>query len=339
MALAFQAVEKLPSFDLRDPATTLTSKLNEEQVTLQDIALSILTRPVKDRWQRSLAVRDFRELFDLVIDLLKDATAKDISFAQQYRDVFFEFALLIFTALPNEWNEPEQPAEKYFHVDRPTAHELFENKLAETIKALVPLHYRSKTPVMEWEHKLFSIVGMAAATYAETGRESARLLALEAIECYRDVLFEELEKDERVHDDSWDYLQLTSVWTRHLLKDVALADALLDAVAKGRPFHVGSTFLTSSKHGLGSYGYPNVGLLQGDFHIPYPRNIGHRLSEAVKKIVSKRWQDKLMNPDELQDTYKRIQAIREPIRNEIMERYRKEKEKRRPVEAESNRSS
>src|SRR6266446_623815 len=157
MALAFQAVEKLPSFDLRDPATTLTSKLSEEQITLQDIALSILTRPVKDQWQRRLAVADFEELFDLVSDLLKDATAKEISFAQSYGDAFYEFALLIFTALPAAWNEPEQPAEKYFNINRPTAQELFESKLAETVKDLIPLHYRSKMPVLDWEHNLFSL--------------------------------------------------------------------------------------------------------------------------------------------------------------------------------------
>jgi hypothetical protein len=280
-------------------------------------------------------VGDFEQLLDLVIDLLKDATAKDISFAQQYGDAFYEFALLIFTALPNEWNEPEQPAEQYFHIDRPTAQELFENKLTETIKDLIPLHYRSKTPVMDWEHKLFSIIGMAAATYSETGRESARLVALEAIECYRDVLFDALEKDERVHDDSWDYLQLTAVWARQLLKDVALADALVDAVAKGRPFHISGMFLGSGKHGFGSLGYPNVTLTNSDFFIPYPRNIGHRLSETAKQTV-KRWQEKLMNKEELEDTYEKIHAIREPVRKRIMEQHAKQKEKHRPAKPDSN---
>jgi hypothetical protein len=334
MAFAFQAVEKFPSFDLRDPATILTCKFSEEQITLQDIALSILTRPVKDQWRRRLAVADFEQLFDLVSDLLKDATAREISFAQTHGDAFYEFALLIFTALPTEWNEPEQPAEKYFNINRPTAQELFENKLAETVKHLIPLHYRSKMPVLDWEHKLFSIIGMAAAIYAETGRESARLPALEAISCYRDVLFDALKKDERVHDDSWDYLQLVSVWARHLLKDVDLADALVEAIAKGRPFHF-SMFLGGSKHGWGAYGYPNVTLLNSDFFIPYPRNIGHRLSETVTKTV-KRWQGKLMNPDELQDTYERIEKIREPIRKRILERHEKEKEKRQPRKPDSN---
>jgi len=327
MALAFQAVEKLPSFDLRDPATTLTSKLSEEQITLQDIALSILTRPVKDQWQRRLAVADFEELFDLVSDLLKDATAKEISFAQSYGDAFYEFALLIFTALPAAWNEPEQPAEKYFNINRPTAQELFESKLAETVKDLIPLHYRSKMPVLDWEHKLFSIIGMAAAIYGETGRESTRLLALETISCYRDVLFDALQKNESVHDDSWDYLQLTSMWARHLLKDVALADELVDAVANGRAFHLGM-FSGSGKQGWGLYGYPNVRLLNSDFSIPYPGNIGHRLSETVKQTVL-RWQEKLMNPDELKDTYERIEKIREPMRKRILERYKEQKERER----------
>src|SRR6266403_1797093 len=325
MALAFQAIEKLPSLDLRDPATTLTCKFSEEQITLQDIALSILTRPVKDQRQRRLAVADFEQLFDLVSDLLKDATAKEISFARTYGDAFYEFALLDFTALPIEWNEPEQPAEKYFHIDRPTAQELFENKLTETVKHLIPLHYRSKMPVLDWEHRLFSIIGMAAAIYRETGRESARLLASEAISCYRDLLFHARQKNESVHDDSWDYLQLTSVWARHLLKDVALADELVDAVANGRPFYLGM-FSGSGKQGWGLYGYPNVRLLHSDFSIPYPRNIGHRLSETVKQTVL-RWQEKLMNPDELQDTYERIEKIREPIRKRILERYKEEKEK------------
>jgi hypothetical protein len=338
MALAFQAVENLPSFDLRDPPTSLTSKFSEEQVTLQDIALSILTRPVKDRWQRSWASTDFEELSDLVGELLKDATAKDISFARQYGDAFYEFALLIFTALPNEWNEPEQPAEKYFNISRPTVQELVENKLSETIQDLIPLYYRSRTAVLDWNHKLFSIIGMAAAIYAETGRESARLLADKAILRYRDLIVDAVNKKERVPDEAWDYLQLVSVWVRHLLKDVPLADAIVDAVAKHRPFIFSPMFLSGGKQGWGAYGYPNIRFLNSDFFLPYPRNIGPCLSETLKETVKetvKRWQGRLMNPDELRETYKRIHAIREPIRKKILERLERERQEGRHREPDS----
>jgi hypothetical protein len=242
--------------------------------------------------------------------------------------------VLVFTVLPNEWNEPEHEAEKYFHIQREPMQEKFENKIAETVKELLPLYYRAKRPVLDWEHGLFSIIGMAAAIYSETGRESARLLATNAILCYRDLIDAALKEDERVHDDDWDWLQLVAVWVRHLLKDEALADALVDEVATGRPFSFGM-FLSGGKHGWGSCGYPNVSVLASDFHLLYARNIGHRLSGTVKQTV-KHWQDLLMNPDQLGDTYERIEKIREPIRKRLMERYKQERQKRPPRKPESN---
>jgi hypothetical protein len=325
MLLAFQVVEKLPSFDLKDPVTTVTSKLNEDQITLQDIALSILSRPIKDGWQRRSAVAEFEALLNLVSELSKEAAAKEMSFAENYGKAFYDFAVLVFTSLPNEWNEPEHDAEKYFHIQREPVQEKFENKIAEAVKELIPLYHRATRPVLDWEHGLFSIIGMAAAIYSETGRESARVLATDAILCYRDVIAAAQEK-ERVHDDDWDYLQLAAVWVRHLLKDEKLADELVDDVAKGRPFSFGM-FSGGGKHGWGSYGYPNVSLLGSDFNILYARNVGHRLSDAVKQNV-KHWQDLLMNPDQLSDTYERIEKIREPIRQRLMERLEKERQKR-----------
>jgi hypothetical protein len=325
MALDFQRVEKLPSFDLKDPATTLTSKFSEEHITLQDIALSILTRPVKERWQRSSAVADFRELLNLASELLKDAAAKDLSFAKQYGDAFYELALLIFVGLPSQWYEPAHPAEKYSNINRPTVQGLFESKLAQTIKELIPLYHRARRMVHDWDHKLFSLIGMAAAIYSETGRESARLLAVEAILCYRDLIADSLSKNESVADQAWDYLQLTSVWVRHLLKDVDLADSFVEAVANGRPYRFG-ILESSGKQGWGSYGYPNVSFLNSDFFLSYPQNIGHRLSETVSQML-KRWQDCLMNPDELRDTYERIEKIRELVLKRIVEQRDREKEK------------
>ena len=332
MLLAFQAVEKLPSIDLQDPVTTVTSKLNEDQVTLQDIAMSILRRPIKDDWQRRLAVAEFEGLLNLISDLSKEASAKEISFADNYARAFYDFATLVFAGLPNEWNEPERDAEKYFHIQREPVQEKFENKIAETVKELIPLYHHAAWPVHDWGHTLFSIIGMAAAIYSETGRESARVLAIDAIVCYRDVIV--AGQETRVRDDDWDYLQLAAVWVRHLLKDAALADALVDEVAIGRPFSFGM-FLSGGNSGWGLYGYPNVSFLRSDFHILYPRNVGHRLSDAVKRNM-KHLQELLMNPDHLSDTYERIERIRDPIRQRLMEQRENERQKRPPRKPDSN---
>jgi hypothetical protein len=327
MLLAFQVVEKLPSIDLQDPVTTVTSKLNEGQVTLQDIAMSMLSRPIKDDWQRRSAVAEFEGLLNLISDLSKEAAATEISFADNYARAFYDFAVLVFAGLPNEWNEPERDAEKYFHIQREPVQEKFENKIAETVKEVIPLYHQSNWPVLDWEHELFSIIGMAAAMYSETGRESARVLAIDAIVLYRDVIVAGQEK--RVRDNDWDYLQLAAVWVRHLLKDAALADVLVNEVATGRPFSFGM-FVSGSNPGWGGYGYPNVSFLRSDFHVLYPRNVEQRLSDTFKQNV-KHWQDDLlMNPDQLQDTYERIEKIREPIRQGLMERREKETKERLP---------
>jgi hypothetical protein len=145
MVLAFQAIEKTHSHDLRDPVMMLTSKLSEEQVTVQDITLLVLTRPVTERWERSNAVEEFRQLFDSVVELLKDALSKDRLFAQQYGDAFYDFAFLIFVALPDQWNQPEVAAEAYFNVERPDIQETSEETLAAKVRELIPLCHRSRT--------------------------------------------------------------------------------------------------------------------------------------------------------------------------------------------------
>ncbi len=167
---------------------------------------------------------------------------------------------------------------------------------------------------------------MAAALYAESGRESARSLAADSILCYCDLIKDAQKSGGRVHDDVWEYLQLVAVWVRHLLKDTALADSLVERIAHGKSFSFGM-LLGAGKHGWGSYGYPNVSFMGSDFHILYPRNIGHRLSEGVRKNV-KRWEGLLMNPDQLADTYERIRKIREPIRERLLKQLKKEKEER-----------
>jgi hypothetical protein len=301
-------------------------------VTLQDIALSILTRPVKERWQKQSAADDLSRLLKMVSELLKDAITKDFPFAKQYGNTFYELALLIFVGLPSQWNEVDQTGERPFYVEHVTPQQRFETELGAIMKDLIPPYHRASHVTGDWEQEMFSIIGMAAAVYADSGRETARLVAVEAISIYRDLIAaDNAQDDEPVYDDAWDYLQLVSVWARHLLKDSALADELVDTVANERPFHF-SSFGLSGKNGWGAYGYPNVSLLNSDFCFPRPGNIEDRLGQPVWETLG-RWQERLMNPNELRDTYERVQKIREPIHQRMMERYRSDMERRRAAKA------
>src|SRR5262249_6065704 len=86
MALNFQRVETQPSFDLGDPATTLTAKMSENRVTLQDIALSIVMEPITEQWQHQSRADDVQQIIETAGKLLKNAVAKDdYFFATQYQ--------------------------------------------------------------------------------------------------------------------------------------------------------------------------------------------------------------------------------------------------------------
>jgi hypothetical protein len=326
MALAFQAVERLPSFNLEDPITSIVSKANHRRFTLQDIALFLVSGSITEDWQRRELVAGLRQLLSTVGELAKDAATRDVAFANDYAEAVYEFALIIFCGIPETWNTPQSQENVRHGIHPPTVNELFDPELAKIITGLIPLYYRAHQ-VHDWEQPTFGIIGMAAAIFAETGRESAKALAVEAISTYRDLLIaDQGDESKIVHDDAWDYLQLASVWLRHLLQEPKLADEIIGMVANGRLFSFGM-FATSGKQGWGMYGYPNVSIINSDFFLPNPRNIQPSLGKPVWEAM-KRWQDRLMNPNDLQDIYERIERIRGPIRERLTARREQKRQQR-----------
>jgi hypothetical protein len=332
MTLAFQAVDRLGSANLEDPITSIVSKTKERHFTLQDIALFLLSGPITEDWQRREAVASLRQLLGTVCELTKDAATRDVAFANDYAEVLYEFAVMILCGIPESWNARGQDVRR--GIRPASVQELFDQEFGQILIELIPLYHRAEKMVYDWEQPLFGIIGMGAAVFAETGRESAKLLAVGAISAYRDLLAaDQADHDKTVHEDAWDYLQLASVWLRNLLQEPRLADEVVEMVANGRPFHFGM-FALSGKQGWGVYGYPNVSIVNSDFFLPNPRNVQASLNTPVWEAM-KRWQDRLMNPNDLQDTYDRIERIRDPIRERLIakrERARQGRQPARPVD-------
>jgi hypothetical protein len=194
--------------------------------------------------------------------------------------VLHEFAVVILVGLPDDWNAPRRPRGTQRNISRASVQELFDREITAIITEVIPLYYRAHQMVHDWEQTMFAVIGMAAATFADTGRESAKELAVNAISAYRDLLVQDLRDDTKViDDDAWDYVQLAAVWVRNLLRESGLADALVDMVATRRPFTFGS-YQSSGKEGWGVYGYPNVSIANSDFFLPYPRNMGRHLGAS-----------------------------------------------------------
>jgi hypothetical protein len=325
MALAFHGVEWLGSVNLEDPITSIVSKSKERQFTLQDIALFLLSGPITEDWERREAVASLRQLLGTVSELTKDAAKRDVAFANDYAEVLYEFAVMILCGIPDSWNARGQDVGR--GIRPASVHELFDQDLGQILIQVIPLYYRAEKMVYDWEQTLFGMIGIGAAVFAETGRESAKLFAVGAISAYRDLLAaDQTDDDKIVRDDAWDYLQLASVWLRNLLQEPGLADGVVELVANSRPFHFGM-FELSGKQGWGMYGYPNVFIVNSDFFLPNPRNIQASLGRPVWDAM-KRWQDRLMNRSDLQDTYDRIERIRGPVRERLTAQRERQRQRR-----------
>ena len=280
MALAFQAVERLPSLSLDDPVTSIVSKI-DGRFTLQDIALLLVGGSIRENWQRREAVGSLRHLLGTVRELAKDAAIRDVAFANDYAQALYEFSLIILCGIPESWNTAGREEHGRRGVRQASVQELFDRDLSGIMTELIPLYYHAEKMVHDWEQPIFAVFGMAAAVFAETGRESAKQFAVEAISAYRDLLSgDQADKDKIVHDDAWDYLQLASVWLRSLLREPGLADEVIEMVAHGRPFSFG-TFALSGKQGWGAHGYPNVSIVNSDFFLPNPTNIQASLGKPA----------------------------------------------------------
>src|SRR5699024_8785168 len=122
-------------------------------------------------------IGSLRELLSTVGVLASHAAKADIAFANDYVEALYEFALIILCGIPESWNQPGREVQVRRGIRQANVHELYDQDLAKIVTELIPLCYRAEKMVHDWEQPIFGIIGMATASFAETGRESARLFA------------------------------------------------------------------------------------------------------------------------------------------------------------------
>jgi hypothetical protein len=124
----------------------------------------------------------------------------------------------------------------------------------------------------EWEHPMVGLLGLAIATIASEGADRLRDHVLRCVRRFRDLVQEDEERDGRVADHIWDYLQLLGAWTTAFLATPDLGEEILNAVSRGRPFSFGLGGIASGgRTRYGILGYPEI--FYHDFGLPNPRNV------------------------------------------------------------------
>ena len=169
---------------------------------------------------------------------------------------------------------------------------------------------------------MFGLIGygMAALRSYTSGQLKSSLTT--CVRAYlKLVQQEEGKEDGRVHDGTWDYLQLAGVWTAHYLQDNLLAATIAEIVAKGRSIYSGDYFPSHSGE-FGHLGYPEIHF--SDFFLPNLMNVRTYVSEADWASFQA-VQDEVMSPKILLPYFERIEAIRKPLVDEWRSKRQKEK--------------
>jgi hypothetical protein len=308
MVLLQHALPRQFSTDLKDAGSVLCVKSSTDQYTVQDICMCILSWDFKDEWQRNLATDKLIEIIDLLKTVSLTA-GTDWASVNTYTEAIYEIAFLIFKRTPTSLDQLPARVSRYRRDDE-SRQDALERHVGEVTRELIEKWYDPKREWHECEHALFSTVGLAAVGFKATGRAHAKLVALELIRRYSEMIDETQNNGGDVQDEHWDYLQLCAAWARDLLGETQLADKLVNDVAHGRPFYSGYSSGRSS-----NFGYPQVELGFA-FFLVVPNNL--QLSN-IDRALFHSWQGMAVEANMLRDTYERVWAIRGPLQDQIRE--------------------
>jgi hypothetical protein len=326
IALRHQKIQKLPSFDLLDSSSALTVKVAEDRYTIQDICFALMHRKFAEDWEKRHALDVIIDCIEMITELATNLTPKEWAIAKAYIEALYEISFLTFRELPATLTSlsKEEVELNRIAMERSRQQKL-EDTLSDSVGKLLDWSDTGEWAAFSTEQVLFSILGLAAASYKISGRDSLKSLASTNIKRYFEGILKDLKADARINDARWDYLQLCAAWCFGLLDEPDLGTKLVEHVANYRPFKFG--YVSGSSGRYGSLGYPQ-GELGMDFFVVVPRNIvSHLTNSDMEQFESLR--ALAMDDQILVDTYRKVEHIRGPIRDRLLEERRQRFEQQR----------
>lgn len=334
MAVAQFVVEKLPSFNFHDPTIVLTTKINRDCSTIQDIFFITLSRSFSEWWEVRETIDDLRRIIQLVAALATAAVANKIASAKSYVEAFYEISYFVLRGLPGQYIEMEEAKNvenEEFHRPMPSAQEILEEEVFRVWSQLFPVFFKAENHLgLNWQQDFFGIIGIGIVRYEDQRRDSLRSGLIRLIQGYLDLCLQEnANRDHGIREWGWDYLQLVGAWTHYFLKDETLSKTIASEIAHGRPFHYSEmAFIISSRGRYGTYGYPGLSL-HSDFYLPWLRNLlpKEHLSDQECKTFEL-WQEMLMKKEVLIQYYKIVEETRGPLEDAFYKNMREQEEKK-----------
>jgi hypothetical protein len=333
MAITQFVVEKLPSFNFHDPTSVLCSKLERDQIIIQDIFFITVFRSFSKWWEQREIVDDLMRIINLVVQLAAEAVKNKIAGVDSYSEAFYEISYVVLRGLPEHYQKALTRNGEDIEFRGPTLapREILEDGIFGQWSQLFPVFFTADHHLgLDWKQNFFGILGIGMVRYCDQKRDTLKSALTKLIQEYFALCLEENIKQEHgIAEWAWDYLQLTGAWTLHFLKEEGLARMIAKEVAEGRPFHYSPMGIFHSSSGrYGTYGYPEASL-HSDFFLPWLRNLQPQEYLSKQEWDTFRlWQKQLMNDEVLMPYYEIVEETREPLRKDFYKRMRERKEKK-----------
>jgi len=319
------AITNPSSFGFLDGHIVLISKIDEEQLIIQDIFMITLFRKFDEDWEKREIISDLINIIKLLTKLIKAAVDRNIYYIDSYIEAFYEISYLILRGLPKQYeNDNNLKKDDLEFTKLKSVKEYLEKELFDCWSQLLTKLFTTESHLgLHWKQSLFAVIGVGIIRYDKTKENTLKLQLIELINKYLELcLKENTKRDQGIQDDSWDYLQLIGAWAFAFLEDENLAKNIAKVVAEFRPFYSSIIGLSSSE---GRHGYPEVDMRSG-FFLPWLRNL--QAQNYLKKEewdTFRLWQKKLMDKEILKSFYIIYDEFRKPLRDDF---YKKIKEKR-----------
>jgi hypothetical protein len=288
------------SITLNDPLNIMLTKTATEKYCIQEVFFVIANKDLTESYSYRVAISDMENTIIKLSEMASYAISLNVYTSSYYLDALFEILYIVNRGLPKTFNEYDtaetQERAKYRLAEESTS---TEQRLIELIciklSELSTLFYQSERVSLDWQHSVFSSLGILILRFADNQEEFIKIKIIEVVNNYYLLIKNDIDKGNRTHSDSEKYLQLVAAWMQNFNVDNELTQNIEDLLASGRG---NSRRYGSSRERYGLYGYPT--LHHSDFFLYPLRNIRHPqiMSDEYRQNFGKLG-DRLINDDVL----------------------------------------
>jgi len=271
----YLAADKTGSMTLNDPLNIVLTKTATEKYCIQEVFFVIANKNLPNSYSYRVANSDMEKIVERLNEMATYAMNLNVYSSSYYLNALFEILYLVVRGLPEKFSEydeieGQERAMYRFSEEAISTEQRLIELICDKLNELITIFYRSKRSSIDWQHSVFSSLGILIIRFADKKEEFIKVKVIEVVTNYYFLINNDIEGSNRTHYDSEKYLQLVAAWMKYFNVDKVLTQNIEDLLTSIKRDSRGYGSLRD-KYGL--FGYPT--LHHNDFYLYPIENIRH----------------------------------------------------------------